>query len=369
MRNGKIQSNLIIMIISFCIILFQIFSVCAQAQGTSKTFKISGTGKNGKYVESLLNVVVKQKEFTSEQMKLKMIAEDKKYGNHEYSRQSEPSMIYDCGGTVFYKLFGIGPYWIDANDFAEAILYPFGEHVRPPAGIGALGWGDVRENDVLFYSGMSAHVARVTFVETSLGITTGFWIETKAADESVFSHHIGYSEAEDDPLLIEHGKRSNAPGSMGKGYFDIYHIPDYQSLKIEEVVESDLFKFAGDWFFKDGYGSGYYIWTFNVKGSSGKEISGKTKLTSTDRQDDFVLYDIEALSDGSIKGSWEGNYVNENAVSVPKRGHRIGVFYAKVTPGKTSAEDVIQINCVESDKSQIHPGKDWGWQTATHQKK
>ncbi|MBX7043378.1 MAG: lipocalin-like domain-containing protein [Ignavibacteria bacterium] len=338
----------------------------AQTEQVTKVYKISGIGKGGKYTESKCEVVVRSKELTPEQLDAQQNACNLRYANFEYSWQSQPSRIYDCGGFVFYKLFGIGPYWIDAKEFAQAILYPFGEQVRPPAGLGALGWGDVKENDIVFYP--QGHVARITAVENDFGITKGFWIESKADMEAVYLHYVGYSEREDDPLLSTYGEELKS-FNMGKRYFHIYHIPDFKSLKVEEIIETDLNKFSGEWYFKDSWGSGYYIWTFNVRGNSGSEMSGNVKLTSTDRQDNFVLFDIIVQADGSIEGTWEGDYVNENAVSHPKRGHRVGKFYAKINPGQSASEDVILVNCIESDKSQIHPGKDWGWSSASRQMK
>lgn len=121
------------------------------------------------------------------------------------------------------------------------------------------------------------------------------------------------------------------------------------------TTESSTEQFNGSWYFKDGAGSGYYIWNFSANGTS---ISGNVECTSTkEKEDNHSLSNITVNSDGSIQGSWSGSYLDK---ATKKAGQRFGTFKASVSNG------VITINVSESEGSAVFGKREWGDASTSH---
>lgn len=128
------------------------------------------------------------------------------YAGYDYREFGQPSQRQDCAGYTFEKLFGKGPYWIDAANFDEGVIFWFGKEIFRP-GLHQATWGDVRPGDVVVYrqGGNAKHIAWVRNVETTAGIVTKIWIDTKDDKQGVLIHPIGFFERQNDPLTIRMG--------------------------------------------------------------------------------------------------------------------------------------------------------------------
>ena len=145
--------------------------------------------------------------------------------------------------------------------------------------------------------------------------------------------------------------------------FTVYLTPDKNQINLE--------CWNGTWYYKDPSGNGYYVHTISANDNT--ISSWKVHLTSTDRKDDFTysnfVLDNDYLNTLSVHGDVVGDYNNPNAVSVKKVGKRYGYMDAKFIKGNSSVTDAINIRFYETEKSEIHQNRDWGWVNLYREKK
>lgn len=206
----------------FTILLFLSSTLYSQQRECEKMYNISGINNEG--VNTSFVITLKQKCYDfSETESIKEIEFEKSntYYGFDYTLIAPPSKKTNCAGLGFYRLFGIGPFNYDTDDF-DKIISNFGKVVYNP---GDLTWGGVRKGDIVMYrkDNKPLHVAIVNSVNST---QTQVTIESKCDDQATYLHPMGvFYIGETDPLV----------NNYGNPY--IYNI-DVKRIKVEKIKEN-----------------------------------------------------------------------------------------------------------------------------------
>jgi hypothetical protein len=171
------------------------------------TFKISGGRADGQGTwEKEMTVTQRCYDFDKTGLAAQQASDRQDYAEYDYRPIGPPSKRQDCAGYTFQKLFGQGPFWLEAGNFDDGVIFWFGREIFRP-GLHQATWGDAQAGDVLVYrkEGTAMHIAWVREVETTLGVVSRILVETKESQQGVFLHPVGFAEWPNDPLVTRLG--------------------------------------------------------------------------------------------------------------------------------------------------------------------
>jgi len=202
-------------------------TVGTQGKQCLWTFKASGERADGQGTWATeMTVTQRCYDFDKAGLAAEEISDRKNYAGYDYRQIGPPSRRQDCAGYTFQKLFGYGPLFVEAGKFDEGLVFWFGREIFRP-GLHQATWGDVRAGDVLVFrkGGKAMHIAWVRSVETTAGVVSKIWVETKDGEHPLYLHGVGFFEWPNDPLVIQMGE------------FSIYRI-DPSKVKVEFVSKT-----------------------------------------------------------------------------------------------------------------------------------
>ncbi len=186
-----------------------------QVRNCKKTFHVQATGTDGKPRQEKLIVTKRFYDFDEKGVEKSKKDAEYKYAQapSKYELIKPPTQKQDCAGTVLERLWGLGPYWITADNLCNNVLRPYGQKVSRFS---------VKPGDVAVWGAGCSHVAVVSSVAGY--VLKDVTVETKDGSEPMYKNVLSFSGT--DPL-------QNAYGAV-----EFYRV-DPQKVKIWPDSQAD----------------------------------------------------------------------------------------------------------------------------------